>query len=196
MPVSAPPESKLLILDELLQKTEQNIKNIQIVGEVFVYPVLHQWLYATRHVMRLLRGDTEGRELDSAIAHLRRAYSDSCDILLTLKIERAHKLFERYKSVSSNREVLDMLHDYIKAMYEGASLQNESRLDYSSDAGLVDRIDQMESKIRKLDDCERRIEDSLPVLEYYRCRYRRHFVLNLIVVIVTVATSLLIFWWR
>lgn len=196
MPVSAPTESKLVILDELLQKTEQNIKNIQIVGEVFVYPVLHQWLYATRHVMRLLRGDTEGRELDSAIAHLRRAYSDSCDILLTLKIERAHNLFVRYKSVSLSREASDLLRDYNKAMYEGASLQNESRLEYSDGVGLVDRIDQMESRIRKLDDCERRIEDSLPVLEYYRCKYRRHFVLNVIAFIVTAAAILLSIWWR
>ena len=68
-------------LAALLDKTERNLKRIEMLDDAFSCIVLNEWRYATRHVVNLLAtGDEE--EERKALGHLKRAYFDSCDVLL------------------------------------------------------------------------------------------------------------------
>lgn len=68
-------------LSTLLDKTERNLKRIEMLDDAFNCVALNEWRYATRHVVNLLQGKDEEEER-KALGHLKRAYFDSCDVLL------------------------------------------------------------------------------------------------------------------
>jgi len=72
-------DSKLAL--DLLDKTEANLKRIEIYNTDFVCFSLNEWRYATRHLVSFnATGDAD--EERKAISHLKRAYYDSCDVLI------------------------------------------------------------------------------------------------------------------
>ncbi len=72
----------------LIEKTERNLKLIEEINGEFVYPTLNEWRYATRHVASLLATPEDEEECNKAVSHLKRAYFDSCDILLDCILAR------------------------------------------------------------------------------------------------------------
>jgi len=86
----------------LLDKTEQNIKRIEKISSEFVVPVLNEWRYATRHVFTFLQrfhtGDAALRneEHRKATSHLKRAYFDSCDILIDCLLSKIQGYTDDY----------------------------------------------------------------------------------------------------
>lgn len=72
----------------LVDKTEENIKLIEQVSSTFVSPVLNEWRYAIRHVLTsLAKNDLSGEDAQKAIGHLKRAYFDSCDIIIDCQLD-------------------------------------------------------------------------------------------------------------
>jgi len=84
--------------EALVSRTERNIKRIEVVGREFVVPVLNEWRYATRHVLTAVArdGDREASDAEwrKAVSHVKRAYFDSCDILLTCNLARAKEILD------------------------------------------------------------------------------------------------------
>lgn len=76
-------ESALALVD----KTEANIKLIEQVSSTFAAPVLNEWRYAIRHVLLSFAvNDPSGEDAHKAVGHLRRAYFDSCDIVIDCQL--------------------------------------------------------------------------------------------------------------
>lgn len=76
-------ESALALVD----KTEANIKLIEQVSATFTSPVLNEWRYAIRHVLlACVAADPSEVEAQKAIGHLKRAYFDSCDIVIDCQL--------------------------------------------------------------------------------------------------------------
>lgn len=83
--------------EALVRRTERNIKRIEIVGRDFVVPVLNEWRYATRHILTAtLNENPEAARIEwkKAVSHVKRAYFDSCDILLTCNLSRAKEILD------------------------------------------------------------------------------------------------------
>ena len=78
----------MVLLDSLLSKTESNIKLIQEFGRAFLCAVLNEWRYATRHVVSLMMKPGDEEETRKSVSHLKRAYYDSCDILIDCLLQR------------------------------------------------------------------------------------------------------------
>lgn len=72
---------------DLIDKTEENLKLIEQISGDFMAPVLNEWRYAIRHVIStFIKRDFSGIEAQKTIGHLKRAYFDSCDILLDCQL--------------------------------------------------------------------------------------------------------------
>ena len=80
----------------LVDKTEENIKLIEQVSSTFVSPVLNEWRYAIRHVLTsLAKNDLFGEDAQKAIGHLKRAYFDSCDIIIDCQLDTLCSIHEK-----------------------------------------------------------------------------------------------------
>ena len=79
---------RVALLGSLLSKTESNIKLIQEFGRAFLCAVLNEWRYATRHVVNAMVRPDDEEEIRKAESHLKRAYYDSCDILIDCLLQR------------------------------------------------------------------------------------------------------------
>lgn len=99
-------------LVSLIDKTEENLKKIEILNGRFVCFSLNEWRYATRHVMRYhLSGDDE--ESRKALSHMKRAYFDSCDILLDCLLNRVCMLDDEIRGYANI--VAQVVPDFKKA---------------------------------------------------------------------------------
>lgn len=84
----------------LIDKTEENLKRIEIINGRFICFSLNEWRYATRHVMRYhASGDTD--ESRKALSHLKRAYYDSCDILLDCLLNKVAMLDDEIRGYAN-----------------------------------------------------------------------------------------------
>lgn len=84
----------------LIDKTEENLKRIEIINGRFICFSLNEWRYATRHVMRYHAcGDAE--ESRKALSHMKRAYFDSCDILLDCLLNRVSMLDDEIRGYAN-----------------------------------------------------------------------------------------------
>jgi len=65
----------------LLERTESNLKRIEIYNKRFVCLSLNEWRYAARHFATYnVTGSEDEQRKD--VSHLKRAYYDSCDVLI------------------------------------------------------------------------------------------------------------------
>ena len=98
--------NNVIDLRVLLDKTEQNIKRIDIISGEFAVIVLNQWRYATRHILTFLQTHLQcpqgggvavkEEELRMATNHLKRAYFDSCDILIDCLLAKIRDYKDAY----------------------------------------------------------------------------------------------------
>jgi hypothetical protein len=78
------PEELLSLVD----KTEHNLKIAEDFSGDFSIPILNEWRYGSRHIVNAMSGDISDREIEKSLSHWRRAYYDSCDIVLNCQLEQ------------------------------------------------------------------------------------------------------------
>lgn len=88
------PSDQSVDISELVCATEGNIARITAVSGKFAIPCLNEWRYATKHVALLLKDPNDHVQRDKAIGHLKRAYFDSSDILMTVLLDSLRRVFE------------------------------------------------------------------------------------------------------
>lgn len=81
-------------INDLVVATELNISRISAISNKFALPCLNEWRYATKHVALLLVNPDDSVHREKAIGHLKRAYFDSSDILLTILIGTIRESFD------------------------------------------------------------------------------------------------------
>ena len=117
-----------LEIPALIEKTERNLKLIEEINGEFIYPALNEWRYATRHVASLLENPQENSQREKAVGHLRRAYFDSCDILLDCLLERLHEYelcYHGYASIVS--QIVPSFQEYNLAAREAQRAHRDAQ---------------------------------------------------------------------
>jgi len=143
----------------LINRTEANLKRIEELQSAFVAPVLNEWRYAIRHVVSM--SVVGGEEADKAIGHLKRAYFDSCDIVIDCQLNVIAAVQEQ--CVGYRKSVLEVAPDYANWMDAARRAQNahraaqlkhgEEREDaFDSLSGTIDELDAVLSSLSDLSD--------------------------------------------
>lgn len=88
------PSDQSADIPAIIRATEDNIARITAVTGKFAFPCLNEWRYATKHIALLLEDPNDSVQRDKAIGHLKRAYFDSSDILLTVLLDSLRGVFE------------------------------------------------------------------------------------------------------
>ena len=105
------------ILD-LVDKTEANLKKAEKYSGELVVPVLNEWRCGTRHIIAATQNPNASEaERTSALGHWRRAYFDSCDVLINFQLERlaeVHAACRNYPEAVAT--VLPKFWDYVQTM--------------------------------------------------------------------------------
>lgn len=84
---------------ELVDKTEQNLIRAGKYREEFATPILNEWRCGTRHIITaVLNPKASSLELQAALEHWRRAYFDSCDVILTFQLIKLSEIHSTYKN--------------------------------------------------------------------------------------------------
>ena len=113
----------------LIDKTEENLKLIEQISGDFLAPVLNEWRYAVRHVIStFIKQDFSGIEAQKTIGHLKRAYFDSCDILLDCQLNLfagTHSKCLGYSETVS--KIVPEYRSYIKKARKAQSLHREAQ---------------------------------------------------------------------
>jgi hypothetical protein len=82
-------EDEVAKILDLVDKTEFNLKKAEKYSGELVIPVLNEWRCGTRHIIAATQNPNASvSERASALGHWRRAYFDSCDILINFQLER------------------------------------------------------------------------------------------------------------
>lgn len=108
----------------LIDKTEANLKRIEELQSAFVVPVLNEWRYAIRHVVTVAAGE-DNAEHEKATGHLKRAYFDSCDIVIDCQLSVLASV--QGKCLGYRKAVLDVAPDYAKWMEAARRAQKAHR---------------------------------------------------------------------
>lgn len=187
-------KEKTKVLSMLIEKTEQNINRIQNVSDSFVYPVLNEWRYATKHIANIFT--TEERdceiEIQKAVAHLNRAYIDSCEVLLTTYLHQAFLFLKRYRHIRYLTNEHQFYSEYLKQYIAGRRLLGQTAWDEAKEA--YHHAQALESVIANLERCYVKSMELESDFEYLRESYYKHrsFVtLSIIVSLVSVALSII-----
>ena len=170
----------------LIDRTEANLKRIEELQSAFVAPVLNEWRYAIRHVVSM--SATSGVEADKAIGHLKRAYFDSCDIVIDCQLNVIAAVQE--KCVGYRKSVLEVAPDYAKWMDAARRAQNAHRAaqlkhgEEREDAfdSLSGTIDELDAVLSSLSDLSEEI-----ALVVRRARFK--FIIGTAVAIATIVSA-------
>lgn len=195
-------DDKAKILSRLIDKTEQNINRIQNVSNSFVYPVLNEWRYATRHMANIFEAnDKESEnEMQKTITHLNRAYQDSCKVLLTTYLHQAFLFFKRYRYIRhlANECQHRFFADYLKQYINGRRMLDEKPLEDANRS--LHYMQEIESVIANLERCHVKALELEPDFEYAREHYyKRHLIMVgcvIVSVIVTILSTFIMIWGR
>lgn len=151
----------------LINKTEANLRRIDAFGEDFATPSLNEWRYAIRHVVTAAgKSGDAAQDWGKAIGHIKRAYFDSCDILLDCQLKVLIETNRRYRGHAD--QVAKILPDYPKWIGTIRRAQElHGKVDLESDNreaaydSLAPVIDELQDIINKLADCADEIEASI-----------------------------------
>ena len=126
---------------ELVCATERNISRITAVSGKFAVPCLNEWRYATKHVAYLLKDPNDAVQREKAIGHLKRAYFDSSDILLTVLVASLREVFDdvgEYVEVAAS--VIPGFATWSSVCTEALRLQRDPCEDRYSRAVEMDKV--------------------------------------------------------
>ena len=135
----------------LVDKTEDNIKLIEQVSSTFISPVLNEWRYAVRHVLTaFVNGDQSGVDAQKAESHLKRAYFDSCDIILDCQLDTLSKIHKKCLGYAETvRSVVPDYPAWLEAMRDAQRLHREAQKKHDSER--VSAFDSLTPTIQNLD---------------------------------------------
>ena len=112
-------------LFSLHNKTEHNLKIVEGFTNEFAVPILNEWRYGSRHIANSLTSELTEDEQIKALGHWRRAYYDSCDIVLNCQLERLseyHRQWQGYTDI-----VKEVISEYAKHLVEIRRIQKIHR---------------------------------------------------------------------
>lgn len=111
-------EDEVAKILDLVDKTEFNLKKAEKYSGELVIPVLNEWRCGTRHIISATQNPNASvSERASALGHWRRAYFDSCDILINFQLERlaeVHTVCRSYPEAVAI--VLPKFWEYVQTM--------------------------------------------------------------------------------
>ena len=108
-------------LFSLHNKTEHNLKIVEGFTNEFAVPILNEWRYGSRHIANSLTLDLAEEEQTKALGHWRRAYYDSCDIVLNCQLERLSEYHCRWRGYTD--VVKEVISEYTKHLSDIRSIQ-------------------------------------------------------------------------
>lgn len=108
-------------LFSLHNKTEHNLKIVEGFTNEFAVPILNEWRYGSRHIANSLTLDLAEEEQTKALGHWRRAYYDSCDIVLNCQLERLSEYHCRWRGYTD--VVKEVIPEYTKHLSDIRCIQ-------------------------------------------------------------------------
>lgn len=170
----------------LIDRTEANLKRIEELQSAFVAPVLNEWRYAIRHVVSM--SATSSAEADKAIGHLKRAYFDSCDIVIDCQLNVIAAVQE--KCVGYRRSVLEVAPDYAKWMDAARRAQNAHRVaQLKHGEEREDAFDSLSGTIGELDAVLSSLSDLSEEIALAVRRAKFKFIIGTAVAIATIVSA-------
>lgn len=135
----------------LVDKTEANIKLIEQVSTTFVSPVLNEWRYAIRHVLTACaKNDFCGEDAHKAIGHLKRAYFDSCDIVLDCQLSTLCDIHEKLLGYAEVvRKVVPEYPAWLERIRDAQNLHRDAQIKHGDDREVA--FDALAPAIEELD---------------------------------------------
>jgi hypothetical protein len=112
-------------LFSLHNKTEHNLKIVEGFTNEFAVPILNEWRYGSRHIANSLTLDLAEEEQTKALGHWRRAYYDSCDIVLNCQLERLSEYHRQWRGYTD--VVKEVISEYAKHLVEIRRIQKIHR---------------------------------------------------------------------
>ena len=141
----------------LVDKTEANIKHIEQISSTFASPVLNEWRYAIRHVLTAFsKNEPSGLDAQKAVSHLKRAYFDSCDIVVDCQLDILRKIHaqcigyaETVRKVAPDYPAwLETVRDAQRAHREAQSRHGDGReAAFDTLAPVIERLDDVLDKM-------------------------------------------------
>ena len=142
-------------VDEILSfvdKTEKNLKIAEHIADLFVVPVLNEWRYGTRHVVNAIKGGSSEEELQKSMGHWKRAYFDSCDIVVDCILKRCVEMNLRYYGYTDVvQSIVPKYSEYLEQMRDMQKRHLDAKLK-SDEAGRMSAYDDLSSMLAKCDD--------------------------------------------
>ena len=136
----------------LVDKTEANIKLIEQISSTFVSPVLNEWRYAIRHVLTAFADNEQaGENAQKAISHLKRAYFDSCDIILDCQLDTLSKIHKKCLGYAEAvRSVVPDYTSWLEKIRDAQRLHREAQTKHGDDREAA--FDSLTPTINELDE--------------------------------------------
>ena len=180
-------EKGIAEINTIIGKTEENLKRIQNINNSFVFPVLNQWRYATRHMANYLSAPENDGECQKVIAHLKKAYADSCEVLLIVHLRRAVLFLKRYSRIRGYPTLSSLLDEYMGCYIDGQSILKK-KID------VITSCTEVESTINKLEGCYQKANNIRLELEYVLKSHRKRVAVNILAFLTSIAGILWSLW--
>ena len=174
---------------ELVRKTEANIKRIEGLRRDFISYSLNEWRYATHHLcLAVCNGNEEDRK--KAENHLRRAYFDSCDIIVDCQLNRIAELESMFRGyVSTVAGLVENFAEKCKCVHEA---QNIRRMTVGGGADRTNAYTRLACLADKLDEFIKELESTLPYWTEDIRKQKRRDRLPIILAVIGIAVSILL----
>lgn len=162
------------LLRDFFVKTEYNVKRIERFSRQYPSPVINEYRYALGHLIGGESGKIEEDDYEKARAHIRKAYYDSCDILLDWLICFGKQYFEKISRIRSLSEIsgIDEV-GYLQALKKAQEIRFAP--DEPRSARKETRYAAISNSIDKLSEYQNQIRDSRFSLREEFERHRRDF---------------------
>ena len=187
-----------LELQELIEKTEVNVKRLERYSMSYVSPVINEYRYALFHLVNSKVANPNSREdLWKAVGHMRRAYYDSCEILLDWLVCSSREYLDAARENAAISKICGIsTKDYAKLLNEAVQWREKDGVDSQRQGGesvrdvqdIIDRLSKYQNTIR---DCRFSVKSEQ--MRFRRERYRiwLSYLVSVISVILTISVSVL-----
>ena len=182
------------LLKELYELTELNVKRIERYSRQYASPVINQYRYALGHLIGA--GEEASCEINGvkALAHLREAYYDSCDILLDWLICSGKYYFENVSEVKGLSAICG-IDEYEYRLALKRAKEDRFAPDEARTARAEERYARIADSIKRLCEYQNQIRDNRFSIwkecERYKRNLRREIFFKIIIAVVTLVASLL-----
>ena len=166
-------EGEVAQILDLIDKTEANLKKAEKYSGELVVPVLNEWRCGTRHIIAATQNPNASEaERTSALGHWRRAYFDSCDVLINFQLERlaeVHAVCRNYSEAVAT--VLPKFWNYVQTMRRVQKMHEAAARKTAEEKER--EYDSLSLPIQELDAIIETIDNSEADLSYAVAKARR-----------------------